>query len=114
VLYSYVEALREVVNKSSGNPLIGVTLSVTAGVASWFVLPGLVGIVGGWLAAACVGITFAVGFIAYPFFYLIVRALTSWASVPVGARARLAAQLGCGGIPQTAQGHSRHPAQGFR
>jgi hypothetical protein len=85
VLYSYVEALREVVNKSSGNPLIGVTLSVTAGVASWFVLPGLVGIVGGWLAAACVGITFAVGFIAYPFFYLIVRALTSWASVPVGA-----------------------------
>jgi hypothetical protein len=85
VLYSYVEALREVVNKSSGNPLIGVTLSLTAGVASWFVLPGLFGIVGGWLAAACVGITFAVGFIAYPFFYLLVRALTSWAAAPAGA-----------------------------
>ncbi len=85
VLYSYVEALREVVNKSAGNPIIGVTLSVAAGVASWFVLPGLVGIVGGWLAAASVAVTFATGLIAYPFFYLIVRALTSWASAPVGA-----------------------------
>jgi hypothetical protein len=85
VLYSYVEALREVINKSAGNPLVGVTLSVTSGVASWFVLPGLVGLVGGWLAAACVGITFAVGFIVYPFFYLIVRALTSWAAAPAGA-----------------------------
>ena len=84
VLYSYVEALREVVNKSAGNPLIGITLSIATGVGAWFALPALAGIAGGWLVAACVGITFATGLIAYPFFYLIVRMLTSWAAVSVG------------------------------
>ncbi|CAN5322528.1 hypothetical protein BH11CYA1_BH11CYA1_15390 [soil metagenome] len=84
VLYCYVEGLREIINKSAGNPLLGVVLSTATGVGAWFALPGLVGIAGGWLAAACVGVTFATGLIAYPFFYLIVRALTSWAAAPVG------------------------------
>lgn len=84
VLYSYVDALREVANKSAGNPVIGLAVSVASGVAAWFWLPALVGITGGALVAAVIGVTAAVGFIVHPLVYLVVRALTAWAAAPVG------------------------------
>lgn len=83
-LYCYVEALREFTNKEAGNALIGVTVSVAAGVAGWFLLPGLIGVTDGWLVALCVGIVFGVGFIVHPLAYLVVRFATAWASAPVG------------------------------
>jgi hypothetical protein len=84
-LYCYVEALREVTNKDSGNALIGVTVSAASGVAAWFLLPAAVAISGGWLVAACVAIVFAVGLVVHPLAYLVVRLLTGWASAPVGS-----------------------------
>jgi len=84
VLYSYVDALREVANKSAGNAIIGVTVSLACGVAGWFWLPALLGITGGALVAAVIGVVAVVGFIVHPLAYLLVRLLTSWAAAPVG------------------------------
>lgn len=74
-LYSYVEALRTSIGKSSGTPVIAVVSSLGAGAAVWFGLPYFAAVSAPWTAAAAVASVFATGFVFFPVFYLVVRAL---------------------------------------
>lgn len=83
-LYCYAEGSRDMLNRSGGNAMIGILTSLAAGYAAYSLLPAAYGLSGAWLFTAVVGGVLATGLLVYPFAYLLVRALTSWAAPACG------------------------------
>lgn len=74
-LYSNVEVLRTSIGKSSGTPVIAVVSSLGVGAAVWFGLPYFAAVSAPWTAAFAVASVFATGFVFFPVFYLVARAI---------------------------------------
>jgi hypothetical protein len=75
-LWSYASNPREFTSSRTVSPVFGVTLSLAAGVASWYFAPAALGAHGFYHYGFGIGMAFFVGLLAYPIAYLALRLVT--------------------------------------
>ncbi|MBK7838457.1 MAG: hypothetical protein IPJ49_12425 [Candidatus Obscuribacter sp.] len=79
-VYCYSTGSRDVLNRSGGNALIGIFASGLTAYWAYIALP----LTGAWLVVGTVVALVGTALLAYPFAYLLVRALTGWAAPTLG------------------------------